>query len=247
MARDTYSDDHTIKMVGDTQTLTVDQNLNVLGDLDVGGSITATYDTLDVVGDVYIGGSLVVENNITAGDYRFENDVQIMEIIPMNVFQSLIDLSDSDVSDNTFFQKASVQYGTRMSDTYLPTFGGGGSPFIAVPIDPYLRHLAEVDSIGIWAITSFAGSDSDITVELQALSLTVSDNTWTTLASDTQTVGTGVDRIALEFDMNVIPDILNASYQIVISNDGNSDAFGLIRVAVLSKDTNVAQLLGKFP
>lgn len=68
MGKDRYSDDHTIEVVGDSQTLTVDENLSVVGDAAVGGNASVT-GTLGVTGATTVASlsatSLTSSNGLT--------------------------------------------------------------------------------------------------------------------------------------------------------------------------------------
>lgn len=71
MAKDRYSNDHTIQIVGDTQTLNIGRNLNVLDDVTVGGDVavtgTITTPTINITGgDLTLTGDLTVEESIIA-------------------------------------------------------------------------------------------------------------------------------------------------------------------------------------
>lgn len=70
MSKDRYSNDHTIQIVGDTQTLNIGRNINVLEDVTVGGDVNVTgtvvTPTIDITGgDLTLTGDLTVEQSIT--------------------------------------------------------------------------------------------------------------------------------------------------------------------------------------
>lgn len=246
MARDSYSNDHTIKIVGDTQTLTVDQNLEVLGDLTVGGEIDADYSNLDISGNLTVAGNVDVEGSITAGSFSFDNNIQVMKVIPNYQLESLIGLGDANVSSAISYLAADTI--SSNPDTQHIAFFTGGSGFIKIPLDPYLIHFGSVHSLGLWMMSSASGSTADVTVEIQSLNVTGSSTSWFSVASDTQSVSTSLSRTAFEFDLgDSLVDLASNTYQLVISTTGELDSLGLWRIGVLIKENTIPALLGKFP
>jgi hypothetical protein len=90
-----YSDDLTIEVVGDTQTVNIKDNANITGDLAVGGTITADFinisgaieDNVTIEGDLSIDGTISVTSDINAdgnvtigGDLTVEGDLTLDDI-----------------------------------------------------------------------------------------------------------------------------------------------------------------------
>lgn len=74
MAKDRYSDDHTIEIVGDTNTLNINDNLNVSGNLDIGGMVTGSISTDSITSS----GDLV----ITADSITLDSDTIVFTSTP---------------------------------------------------------------------------------------------------------------------------------------------------------------------
>jgi hypothetical protein len=218
----------------------------LLGELTVGGDINATYNNFDVTGNLTVGGSAEVDGVVTAGSFSFDNNIQVMKVIPNFHLESLINLGDPDVSAAITYLNAD-QFSVNPDTQYIAAFTGGAG-FITIPVDSYVVQFGNVHALALWMMSSASGSTANVTVELQVLSLVGSDTSWTTLADDTQSVSTSLSRTPFEFDLDdTVIDLLNNTYQIVISTTGELDTLGIWRVGVLTQDSSVPILLGKFP
>lgn len=88
MSKDRYGQDHTIQVVGGTQTLNVEDHLSVSDDLEIGGDITVVgtinTPTINISGgDLTLTGDLVVEESITV------NNVEVIDTLRRDVAESV--------------------------------------------------------------------------------------------------------------------------------------------------------------
>jgi hypothetical protein len=104
MGKDKYSDDHTIEIVGDTNTLTVDGNLSVSGDLSAS----------NIVGNIDISGSLDVSGiggitafsstttSQTSGSYSYSESKEVIRAVSLSELKESVAATETNVDENSY-------------------------------------------------------------------------------------------------------------------------------------------------
>lgn len=224
MSKDKYSNDHTIKIVGDTQTLTIEDNISVegdgyiAGDLTIAGSILGdlvlssdlTVDNLTVVNDASVGGNLAVEQEISADSFSWESgtqqmyiDIPIMEVgAALNATSLGLKIAGTVTEDN-----ASVVFGGGLYAAGIHCSGAAPRWDFVIPFDSYLRATVLggssplLNSILI-SVSSTGGTTGVVSCDIEQVSATGVSTVWGSIASDSQTFsGVALTRELLTFSM----------------------------------------------
>ena len=131
MAKDKYSDDHTIEVVGDTQTVNIESNV-ATDSVFVDTINTRSTGQVNISDDVEITGNLTVTSDVTIND-----DLTVGDNLTVNDDLNVLDDADisgtltvNTVKGNNALFSAKVHHGVLLLDTSLSFDGADLSPFV---------------------------------------------------------------------------------------------------------------------
>lgn len=232
MSRDIYSNDHTIKVTGDTQTVTIEDNLTVDEVLTVSGSIDAdtiapTGGALNVTGDLEVSSDATINNTFTVvGDSTLDDlnaksygytsaEETIFKWISTADLAVLPSLSSQPVSGTDTF---AATYGSSSLTNYISVLvGHSTNPTweLYIQIDQYLPDgctLTGVHFIIENETTLSPGASFSYQGDVEEAT-TLGSGGWTTSDSDTDTavVTTGIrDNLSFKYSPGISISSSNA-------------------------------------
>jgi hypothetical protein len=269
MSKDKYSNDHTIKVVGDTQTLTVEDNLSVLSDVSVGGNATIggdiaiggdvtitgtivgdlvlnsnlTANNLTVINDITVGGSLVVEEGISADSYSWESGPQEMHVdIPIIEICSGLGIAIfALVKAGTVVPGVSADCPTIICTSPAPRWD------FVVPFDAYVRHWYNGKSNPLLksvAVIMASGPGTLGAIECQIEQIIATGSTAiASIATDTQSFTATVARQKMEFDVGSIPILYNTLNRLRFTSISGNHAIVIYKITLIYLVNNVEEAI----
>jgi hypothetical protein len=269
MSKDKYSNDHTIKVVGDTQTLTVEDNLSVLSDVSVGGNATIggdiaiggdvtitgtivgdlvlnsnlTANNLTVINDITVGGSLVVEDGISADSYSWESGPQEMHVdIP------IIEIcSGLGIAIFALVKAGTVVPGVSADCPTITCTGSAPRWDFVVPFDAYVRHWYIGKSNPLLksvAVIMASGPGTLGAIECQIEQIIATGSTAiASIATDTQSFTATVARQKMEFDVGSIPILYNTLNRLRFTSISGNHAIVIYKITLIYLVNNVEEAI----
>lgn len=204
MGKDRYSDDHTIEVVGGTNTVNITNNLSVGGDLAVGGDIeitaNVTSDNLEVTTDLTVGNDVSVGNDLTvdgnttlSGTLTVDGPTEVSDSLTISGGNSITSSGYNYTSDISvqrgvsifeLFQSVAVTGSSVAGSLETPTGDyvalEVGSPmtvdwYFYFPIDNYLLNNGELTSVNFLLENKTNSGETTYDFEVSLLSFNDGD------------------------------------------------------------------------
>lgn len=239
MPKDRYSNDHTIEVVGGTQTVIIKDNLTVEDNLTVGGDIVSTgvlrtdSGDLNVPGDLSVDGHIDVTTYVDASDYSYNTTKQVVKWIPISVLANAINCvsysgMDSHAVTNavdgiTNYQTITIGHST------VPTWD------LYINIDDLLPDECTVEQVIVLCenITASAVGTIDYQADIESFPAPGVSTTVSVIGSGTTTMLS-----TLSFRTKLLFDVSTS----VIENDSASGGY-CVRLKFSQTDPTIANTL----